>query len=177
MIEREEFLEKIIWDWRMIIFIEWVPNALKTAERLEWQKSLIRDSSINPRAQRYCFNQWVLWEIRDAGIPEIRLKSDGFNRVVHANVWRWTVCVRFECFKKLPINKCQFSCQRTMISNETLINDFDVLNKVGTRTTIHTFPDVCIPSRPTFNIATWLNHVDRMILEIKSINFECGPIY
>jgi hypothetical protein len=46
MIEKEEFLEKIIWDWRMIILIEWVPNALKTVELWEWQKNLIHDASI-----------------------------------------------------------------------------------------------------------------------------------
>jgi hypothetical protein len=53
VIEKEEFLEKIVWDWRMIIFRGWVPNALKTIELLEWQNSLIRESSINLRAQTY----------------------------------------------------------------------------------------------------------------------------
>jgi hypothetical protein len=78
--------EEIIWDWRMIIFIERVSNASRTVELLEWQKSLIRDSSINLRAQTYCFNQWVLREIQDARVLEIRLKSNGFDNVVYDNV-------------------------------------------------------------------------------------------
>jgi hypothetical protein len=53
MINKVEVLEKIFRDWRMIILIELIPNALQRVELLKWQNSRTCDSSINLRAQAY----------------------------------------------------------------------------------------------------------------------------
>jgi hypothetical protein len=39
-------------------------------------------------------------------------------------------------------------------------------------TIIHTLRDLCIPSQAAFHIATWLNRIDYIILETKSIDRE-----